>query len=162
MTDTTKQTIESADKALRSRMGGEKWVRDNGIPTLCGLSKTIKIVDAERKTTIAPLKEEQAKVERPFKEKLTILKDRDTTLRARLMDEYSSAEGITIPGAGGISFTENWVFEIEDPSKVDKEYCDAVNEDKIVEAIMDGVRNIKGVRIYTDRTLRVTPEKATA
>ena len=87
------------------------------------------------------------------------MKSHDTDLRERLLKEYKSSEAISLPNVGSASFAERWLFEVADPAKVDKEYRNAVNEKQIKEAIANGVRAIKGVRIYPDRVLRITPAK---
>jgi hypothetical protein len=159
MTDISKRTIAAADKALRSKTSGEKWTTITAIPALCATAMAIKVSDLERKEAIAPHKKKMDEAAAPFKQILTDLKKRDVALRARLLTEYPSTEGITIPGVGNLAFTEQWVYEIADPNKVDPVYCDAVNDDKIAAAIGNGVRSIKGVKIYPARTVRITPTK---
>jgi hypothetical protein len=119
----------------------------------------IKVSDAERKLAIAPHKAKMDEAAAPFKQTLTDLKERDTALRARLLDEHPSAEGVTVEGVGGIAFTERWVYEIPNPAKVDPVYCTAVNDAKISAAIDSGIRSINGVKIYSERIVRVTPTK---
>jgi hypothetical protein len=159
MSNTSKAAVTLADKALRSKTSGEKWTETTAVPTLCAVSMALRISDAERKLAIAPHKAKMDKAAAPFKEILTALKERDTALRDRLLNEHPSAEGVGLDGVGNISFTEQWVYEIPNPAKVDPAYCTAVNDAKISDAINSGIRSIAGVKIYPERTVRVTPTK---
>lgn len=159
MSQNSEMVVSDADKALKSRTKGEGWATKYALPSLCSIASAIKITDAGREKATAPHKEKLAAADKPFKQSLKDLKERKESLRERFLDEYKSAEAIAVDGLGTASFSERWVYEIPDPNKVDDDYCDAVNESKIAEAIDNGIRSIKGVRITSERILRITPSK---
>jgi hypothetical protein len=61
---------------------------------------------------------------------------------------------VTRVSGGSTSQRKDWTFEVEDESKVDREFL-MLNEKKLREHIKGGLRNTPGVRIYEEFTTRI-------
>lgn len=89
------------------------------------------------------------------------------TAEAKALDEKAAAiEAPKLPEAapaapsktvrtaeGSASVVKTWTFEVTDPDSIPREYL-AVNEKAIRQAVKDGVRQIPGVRIFEDSSIR--------
>lgn len=100
------------------------------------------------------------KLVKKFQEKLDEIESKMQDQLSFWMDEQASNPFTVIDELqvddGSITMKKVWEFSIDDPDLVPDEYL-AVDEDLIKDAVKNGVRNIKGVRIFqtTQTSMRV-------
>jgi hypothetical protein len=120
-------------------------------------------LEKTRKEILKPNLDYQRDVNKLVKEFQATLDQIEFNMQAQLsfwMNEQASNPFTVIDELqvddGSIAMKKVWGFSIDDPDLVPDEYL-AVDEDLIKEAVKNGVRNIKGVRIFqtTQTSMRV-------
>lgn len=147
---------------LSSKNSKEDWVRE-AVPVLIEINRQIKTEETAMTEESEPFKLQLKSISDKYQVALKPLSEMDTRLRERLLKEYPSTEAIPNPeGVGKVVFAETWGYEIEDIKKVDKNYkIEVIDTKKVKGEIKKGVRNIKGLKIASERSMRVyTKEEA--
>ena len=150
--------VKDSEGVLRSRKSGENWVRE-ATGVLVGMSRVKKMLEVARKEAVGPLKEEIKGIEGPIKGVLEKIGEFDSRVRGRVMDEHQGTGKVVVEGAGELTFTQPWTYEVECVEAMPSEYL-TVDSGAIRTEIRNGVREIPGIKIYQSRVLNVKPEKS--
>jgi hypothetical protein len=90
------------------------------------------------------------------------LKAAEKTLAAPLAPIVSRVETPEAPKMAGLSFRDEWKFEITDPDAIPREYLmiDESKLRKVVKALGKTAANIPGIRVFSEKVASVAPARA--
>jgi hypothetical protein len=147
------------EKLLTSKEHGLLWVT-HALPEMVAVVREIKEVEREREKEMEPAKELVNVVREQYDERLKPLKELDTKLRTRALEENTENDTVTAEGVGMMIVMRPWAWEVADIKEVPKEYLTvSVDSAKVARAVKDGMRKIKGLNIYQGRVLQIRAEK---
>lgn len=142
------------------------------------ISTALKELEKKRKELVKPLNDRVKGINKFFRElqvpfdqaneimrqKLTEYRKEEEKRRKELEKELESEMGIPIAvpkqhttqrGQEGQAIVKkHWTYGVDDLSKVPREYL-TLDEKKVKDAIKQGIRNIKGLRIYEEERLTI-------
>lgn len=153
--------VKQGEALLKIKEGGVNWLVES-TKVMVALSREIKAQKTEKSEATKETKELLAALEAAFEPRLTELSAIDRSLRERTITEVTTAEideSISIPNTGTLVITLPWKWDVEDLTKVPKDYL-TVDAAKVSEDMKKGVRKIKGIKIYQGRGIQVRPAKS--
>lgn len=133
----------------------ELWVQEC-LPVIVEVNKQIRALETAMEEEMAPFKSQVKAITEKYQVAIKPLNEMDKRLRERVLKEHVSTDPVIGTGIGKLVFPETWTYEIKDIKKVDKEYrVEVVDINKVKTAIKNGIRNIKGIEIKQERSVRV-------
>lgn len=142
------------------------------------VSRALKELEKKRKELVKPMNDSVREINKFFRslkvpfdqaneimrQKLTEYRKEEEKKRKELEKELQTEMGIPIAvpkqhttqrGQEGQAIVKKyWTYEVEDLSKVPREYL-LLDDKKVKDAIKQGIRNIKGIRIYEEERLTI-------
>jgi len=126
-----------------------------------GLNDTVKRINDNFKKLTVPLKN----AEKIIVDAILSFRQKEEEKRLEkeiALQEITGDENISVSNSvpdiietklGSTKFTKRWTFEVVDLKKVPRAFLE-VDETKITKAISNGIREIKGLKIYQKESLR--------
>ena len=128
----------------------------------------LKRIETLRKEIVAPLNAHVKKINSMFKQESAPFSILENTLKSEMSNYNTKKEeelkqhtevqeapiSKTKTESGSTSVRKQWVFEVEDESKIPQEYF-ILDESKVRTAIKDGQRDIPGMKIFPKSVISV-------
>jgi len=155
---------EKATTELKVIKDGLKFIEDRRTAITKPLNQSIKAANNMFKEIAQPLKDADAVIRKKimdFREKQAEIARKEEEKRAKIRESHKKkghkvhAPVFIEPVVSSTTVTQKrWTFDVEDISKVPIEYL-VVDSAAVRESIIDGVREISGLRIYQKESLSI-------
>lgn len=140
-----------------SGLKGEEGVKE-ALPILVKIARELDKLKLQETEEAEPWKMQLGEIRSRFKELAEPWVEMDEQLRELVLTEHEGTDPVRVDGVGELVFPERWGYAVEDIGKVERKFL--TDDSKgINHAIGQGVRKMKGIRIYQKRGLTVRKEK---
>lgn len=142
-----------ADETIYNPFEDNQYL-EQGTYLLARFDEAKKTIEDQRIAFTKPLNESLRAINKFFKTFSDPITQADQKLRAKLVEhrqklEAGNGQALTTKKIGGVIVKKVWAFEVMDLSLLPLQYMVA-DEVKIRAAVLSGIRDIPGVRIYQD------------
>ncbi len=141
------------DAVLVSKSKGDKWVVV-AAPVIASVVKEKKEMEENLKEELAPFSDTVKDIRAKYADGLAELAAADLQLREKVLAEHEGTGAIEIEGVMTVTFPMRQGFEVEDVTKVPKEYL-TVDTVAVGNAIKAGVAKIKGIKMEKKRGIQI-------